>query len=285
MDKERSQRGPQVRYRLIAPQTKPHKAFRASIVSAAASIVLIVTGSSAAQALTQDQENRSTEVIEGEYLTVTSESIPGSMTNLAPGDTALWDLGITSNPPGGEPGEIQAGINATGDLPLTLEIIACSDPWNAEAGGDATAEASCPGAHEVISESYSVPRDGDTRWLTDFTTDDDRWLRLEVSVPEDLTNEYQNRNTSIEVHVAAEGDYVSAPPPEDDPDDAEEPAPTPSPTEEAEEPDPEASEGPEDDDLATTGFGALWLLLLSLLGITAGALIAVWAKRRGRVRT
>lgn len=260
---------------------------------------LVFTPSSPLHASTAEPEI-ATEIIEGTYLSLTSISVPSLMRNLSPGAVAHWDVGIVSDAPEDEPGTVRAGISAQGELPLEVTVYSCSEPWTDQPSAPSSADESCAAGAQLLTEHNEVSRDGETEWLSEFSTDEEQWLRLEVVVPADLSNDFQSMRTSIQVHAAAEGDAVSAPPPGEDPDPGEDPEPedtpetTPSPPSSPEasqgdgapaEGSPEDTQQPADEDLATTGFSSLWLALLAIAGIVGGGLLALWAKRRSEVKS
>lgn len=139
--------------------------------------------------------------INGRYLRLTSVADPEAMTTLAPGDSVVWQVGISADPP--SPGKIEVGYAFTGRraLPLEITTTACTTRWH---------EGRCPGA-EVPAAGISASGNTNSGPLLSFGTGEQRWVRLQVRVPSDAAVA-QDAVTRLRLVVAGAGEEVSANP-------------------------------------------------------------------------
>ena len=101
------------------------------------------------------------------------------MSRMAPGDRVAWEVGITADAP--EPGEVTVSLSGSGDggLGLVGDVRSCPVRWR---GG------SCPEPVTLV-EGAPLPVDDVTRPLFTMSTEDERWLRFDVSMPAALASE------------------------------------------------------------------------------------------------
>lgn len=196
------------------------------------------------------QEEPATEVIQGEYLRLTSVRWQESSMNLVPGHNVVWEVGIGADAP--EPGEVRTGLSSTGEAPLRVQVESCAVRWAEHAGGGG--ETSCPQGYELLRQEEEVTQDGTVDWLDTHSSETDRWLRLTVSLSEDAGIEDRGLISTMRVHAVGQGEELSTAPP----------------------PDPGQSgngyddPGVQEDSLARTGAPLLSLLLVALICLLLG---------------
>lgn len=147
-----------------------------------------------------------TVLITGEHLRLQTEGDPAQMQNLAPGESALWEVGIWAQAP--DPGEIHIGLAGRGDLAttpgaLSVSVDSCAAPW---------AEDSCaPGAESLLR---NVPLDqlgtpSATHHLATFAADHERWLRISVTLSESAGNDMAGAGGDVLVEAVGGGEQLS----------------------------------------------------------------------------
>lgn len=102
-----------------------------------------------------------TERVAGNHLTLTSLYLPETMTGLAPGASARWDIGIQVHPPEGEPGTASVSVEAHGELPLQVTAHSCPEPWRDGPAAIVPLDQGCPaGARLLAADHELVPGAG-----------------------------------------------------------------------------------------------------------------------------
>lgn len=158
-------------------------------------------------------------LITGEHLRMQTEGDAEQMRNLAPGQSVIWTVGVWAEAP--DPGTIHLGITGGGDLAeaddaLTVSVTGCSTPWV----GDR-----CPSdAHELLAaESLdSLAESEGTRALTTMPSDEERWLRVQVTLTTAAGEaDLSGADGRVLVHAVGAGDELSTGP--DGPPDGQDP--------------------------------------------------------------
>ncbi len=159
-------------------------------VLALTALVQAGPGSAAAHAATAPGE-----LIEGDYLRLETIETP-AMTDLAPGASATWTVGVWADAP--EPGEIDVIAQVT-DAPrsgeFSAEVTSCDRPWR---GGE------CAGEETLIAGDLDLAdlagTDGDGLPLETFPADSLRWFRFDVTLERTAAQE-----ASVDLTVVAHG--------------------------------------------------------------------------------
>lgn len=170
--------------------TRGARARRQGALAALAVIALLQAGPGipAAHAATAPADD----LIEGDYLRLETIETPG-MTNLAPGASATWTVGVWADAP--EPGEI--GVTAhVADAPRSGEfsahVTSCDRPWRSEG---------CPGDETLIADGLDLAAlAGEGTALETFDADSQRWFRFEVTLEPTASQE-----ASVDLTVIARG--------------------------------------------------------------------------------
>ncbi|MGP9539887.1 signal peptidase I [Brachybacterium sp. AOP43-C2-M15] len=123
-----------------------------------------------------------TTFLSGDHLRIRTEGDPALMKNLAPGDSAVWEVGVWAETP--EPGEIDLGLTGRGELAevggaLAVSVDACTSPWT---GGTCST-----GAMEMVENASldSIAARAGSLHLTSMPSDEQRWLRITVTLATD----------------------------------------------------------------------------------------------------
>ena len=149
-------------------------------------------------------------LITGEHLRMQTEGDTEQMRNLAPGQSVVWTVGVWAEAP--DPGRIRLGITGGGDLAgvddaLTVSVTACSTRWV----GDR-----CPSqAHELLAaESLdSLAETDGTRALTTMPSDEERWLRVQVTLTAAAGEaDLSGADGRVLIHAVGAGDELSTGP-------------------------------------------------------------------------
>ncbi|KJL20908.1 hypothetical protein [Microbacterium foliorum] len=113
----------------------------------------------------------STQIVQGEVLTLVSVADWDAASSLRPGQPVRWDVTVSADAP--EPGTVRVGVSATGDADLVVDAALCTQAWTA--GG-------CPGGETVVRAAWSIPRDGAEVSLVEMSDDDAAHLRLSIAL-------------------------------------------------------------------------------------------------------
>lgn len=126
-----------------------------------------------------------------------------AMFQLAPGEPVQWQVGVTASTP--EPGEIRIDLVGSGNKNLGLKaaIRSCDQRW---------VKGHCGGHAVQIQETEPVDVGGTRRELTAMTTEEERWLLFDFSIPDGDSAEQTNRPVRLQVHASGAGADVSASP-------------------------------------------------------------------------
>jgi signal peptidase len=137
-------------------------------------------------------------VTTGRVLTLTSLDDP-AMRALAPGAAADWVVGLRAAAP--EPGQVAVTADADGaDTPLLVAVDSCTERW---------AASGCPGRlRQVLPAGPAAALTGQV--LETVTSDEVRWFRFRVSVPESAPATAWS--TTLTVTATGAGDTVSTAP-------------------------------------------------------------------------
>lgn len=122
------------------------------------------------------------------------------MRALVPGASAVWQVGVMAD--AATPGIIDVTLAGTGSdaAGLLLEVEGCAQRW----AGDACA------APDVLIAEGPIPVDGVARTLRTMRDDEQVWLRLLVTMPEDAGTAVSD--VSLVVRATGAGDDVSTEP-------------------------------------------------------------------------
>lgn len=197
------------------------------------------------------------------FITMESQFIPEDRLNMAPGDSSRWDVAISAGPP--DPGEVQIGISLEGDFPKVLSAYSCTDPLGDGPDSAASPQDSCPGTLETLLRNEEVQDVEGIVWLESFPTAEDRWIRIDSTVPAG-DSVSPNAASVLRVHASLSSERSGDRPESDS---AERDFLTQSPGTDAE-PEAESGESPSGSALAETGFSLLAGIGLALLLIAGG---------------
>lgn len=143
------------------------------------------------------------EVIRGQFIEIVSTADTSQMQQMLPGDTVEWLVSVRADAP--EPGVIDLTLSGTGELPLSVAVLACDVDWD---GG------ACPNGDAVVREQSTVMLDGTSEHLLQFDAATAQHLKLNVSLAD--IGETANGETQLRVHAIGFGDEVTVTPPDDD---------------------------------------------------------------------
>ncbi|KAA0962776.1 hypothetical protein FQ142_05575 [Microbacterium sp. ANT_H45B] len=161
----------------------------AVIASAVAAGVMLVAPTAAWAA-------PSTQIVQGEVLTLVSVADWDAASSLRPGQPVRWDVTVSADAP--EPGTVRVGISATGDAGLVLDAALCTHAWTA--GG-------CPGGETVVRSAWPIPRDGSEISLVEMSDSDAAHLRLSIALADE-----QPGSTEVRVHAQGAGESATVGP-------------------------------------------------------------------------
>jgi hypothetical protein len=140
-----------------------------------------------------------TETIQGEHVRLVSTADPDTMRGMLPGDVALWDVSVSADAP--EPGRIDIALSGTGELPLTLDVRACSAPWEDDR--------CAPGA-TVLRAGWLVPLDGARAALGSVSAAAAVHVRLEAAL---RATPAAGATSELRLHASGYGDELDVAPP------------------------------------------------------------------------
>ncbi|GAA3287674.1 signal peptidase I [Nesterenkonia halobia] len=210
-----------------------------------------------------DRSGTGVETITGEHLELVSVLPPDAAQQLTPGGTAVWELGVSAQAP--SPGAVRTGLSLSGQAPLAVVVESCAEPWGGtprvvepvvSRGPEST---SCASGRRTLLEGTTLfPGDEDRRRLDEHPADEQRWLRLQVSLPEGSGDSAPGLASRLRVHVVGEGESISV-----SPDDVPSPAPDPG-----------------DGQLATTGAPLLIVAAAGMLSLGIGRRLMMVRTRR-----
>lgn len=220
--------------------------------------------------------------VRGEHVTLITATVPEAKTNIIPGQTARWGVGVHVNAPSA--GTISAGLSVSGDFPLEASVYSCPAPWTTPPTGEGSIEEECPADLEAMTVFRPVHPGHETDWVGSFSSEEEeRWLRVEARMPLDSPHETQNSTSRLRFHISGDGHEISTElPGESSPSDAPGAASEADPLEGSERPDdsaagsPDAGAGPGETRaqapgrLAQTGFSLLALVGAGLLSVLLG---------------
>lgn len=160
---------------------------------------LVLTAPGAAEA--------DTSLITGEHLRMQATGDPALMQNLAPDRPAIWEVGVWADAP--DPGEIDLSLSGRGELAetpgaLMISVRSCAEPWSG---------ARCrAGAEELLArESLDrIAQSAPTRHLTTMPSDEQRWLRIEVTLQK--RPGAAGAEGDVLVHAVGAGDELTSSP-------------------------------------------------------------------------
>jgi len=138
----------------------------------------------------------STQIVQGEVLTLVSVADWDAASSLRPGQPVRWDVTVSADAP--EPGTVRVGVSATGDADLVVDAALCTQAWTA--GG-------CPGGETVVRAAWSIPRDGAEVSLVEMSDDDAAHLRLSIALAD-----AQLGSTEVRVHAQGSGESATVGP-------------------------------------------------------------------------
>ena len=175
------------------------RARRAAGIGAAVALVLVSGSLAAAPAPAHAGAGVTESVIQGRVIRLVSIEEP-AMRALVPGASAVWQVGVMAD--AATPGTIAVTLAGTGAdaAGLLLQVQGCGQRW---------AGAACP-APELLVDQGSIPRDGMPRLLRTVRDDEQLWLRLLVTMPEDAGPAVSDVN--LVVRATGAGDDISTEP-------------------------------------------------------------------------
>jgi len=149
------------------------------------------------------------ETVRGQYVTLRSEYVPSERANMTPGDRARWEIEVTVNSP--DPGVARTGLSVSGEFPLIISIMACDEAWSDQVTSSADPEGSCPGELKTLMETRTMESLDEVQWLDRFSSAEDRWLRIETTIPED-GDVSGGTSSMVRVHAEVSGEEISLTP-------------------------------------------------------------------------
>ncbi|WP_205791422.1 hypothetical protein [Microbacterium sulfonylureivorans] len=139
-------------------------------------------------------------VTQGRVIRLVSIEQP-QMSDLAPGTSAVWQVGVSADAP--SPGIITVQLSSTGAAVLALDydVQSCEVRWQDDG---------CATPTTLLGEQ-PVPLDGEERDILEMPSDEERWLRILVTRPDDGDPEASGA-VDIVVRAVGVGDDVSTSP-------------------------------------------------------------------------
>lgn len=158
----------------------------------------LALGAAAAPAHAEPQ----VDVVTGEALILTAIGDPAAMRSLMPGESAPWEVGITTKPDSA-PGSIDVTVTGSGSeaLDLVMVVDACTERWTSTG---------CAGTQTRIVDETPVPVDGVARALLTMPSTEACWVRFDVSMPSGA--EATQASVALTVMANGVGDDVSVSP-------------------------------------------------------------------------
>ena len=150
-------------------------------------------------------------LITGEHLRMRAIGEPPLMRDLAPGRPVIWEVGVRADAP--DPGG-DLGLSGRGELAeipgaLLVSVRSCSEPWS---------RGRCPiGAEELLgAESLDrIAHSAPTRHLTTMPSDEQCWLRIEVTLQKQPLQERPGAagaEGDLLIHAVGSGEEVTTSP-------------------------------------------------------------------------
>lgn len=136
--------------------------------------------------------------ISGDVLRLETIADPQAMTQMSPGLTVPWQVGIWAEAP--NPGTINVSWSASGDTELGLlaEVRACDTRWRS---------GECPGTESLLQGQTHVPWGPSEQGLKEITSDEQVWLLVEAHLSPGGTPDGQ---VELRVHARGFGEDVAA---------------------------------------------------------------------------
>lgn len=219
-----------------APGTGVRERRRARTGAGAGLALLLAAGASLTAPAPMAHAASDERVVQGNVIRLVSID-SAQMSALVPGTSAVWQVGVMADAE--TPGTITVQLSSTGDavLELRYDVQACAVRWVDDA---------CAAASTVVVEQ-PVPLDGVGRDILSMPSDEQRWLRILATRPENADPEASGA-VDITVRATGLGDDVSTSP---------------------------------GGSLPVTGTSVPWLLAaLAVLLLAAGAGVALHARRQ-----
>lgn len=171
---------------------------RTLILMAAVSIVMVVPTDQAHAADTETHIN-------GTVLRLTSIGDTELMTNLQPGIPVEWQVGVSADAP--DPGKVDISLSAYGHAAnaqkLIVAVDSCTTRWNAKTCSTGRQTLIHP---QVLPEIMSPDASAGTRLLTTMTSDEQRWLKISVTLADVADPGFSQ---ILHVHANGLGDDLS----------------------------------------------------------------------------
>jgi signal peptidase len=178
----------------------PRQARRAGVVAAAAVVAgSPLLGSTEAQAAETEHQ------IEGSHLVLTVVSDDEAVSNMAPGQPVLWQVGVDTK--GREEGAVHVGLGLGSDSvnadALKVDVLACTERWQDE---------TCPGTAEAwvvdtgLDHAFVPATHGDTREFGTTAAGDPVWVQVRAT----LENDDPDVKASLKLAAWGGGELVSA---------------------------------------------------------------------------
>ena len=182
-----------------APPPGSRRARRAAGIGAAVALVLSGGSLTVAPTPAHADAGATESVIQGRVIRLVSIEQP-AMRALVPGASAVWQVGVMAD--AATPGAIAVTLAGTGAdaAGLLLQVQGCAQRW---------ADDACPAPELLVAEG-SIPRDGEPRTLHTMGDDEQLWLRLRVTMPEDAGPAASD--VSLVVRATGAGDDISTEP-------------------------------------------------------------------------
>ena len=249
-----------------APTPRDPTRFRAAGIPLVAALVLTAPGGGALLLTAPGDGHTETTLITGEHLRMQTTGDPEQMQNLAPGRPVSWEVGVWADAP--TPGEIRLGISGRGELArlpgaLLVSVQACAEPWADDRCPDGAARLLEPESLDQLSSAEP------TRHLTTMPSQEQRWLRVEVTLADSSDSaDAAGADGEVLIHAVGAGEELAAGP--------EQPPEPPGSggTDGQDSADGEKAHGGGSDDLARTGGSAVGAVLaLGLAAITLGIVL------------
>lgn len=175
------------------------RARRAAGVGAAVALILASGSLIVAPAPAHADAGVTESVIQGRVLRIVSIEEP-AMRALVPGASAVWQVGVTAD--AATPGTIAVTLAGTGAdaAGLLLQVEGCAQRW---------IDGACPDPDPLVAPG-PIPVDGAPRTLRTMRDDEQLWLRLVVTMPQDAGGAVSD--VSLVVRASGAGDDISTGP-------------------------------------------------------------------------
>lgn len=157
-------------------------------------LITAVTASTLIAAVPSARAVESDTIVVGTYITLTSVTDLEEFSNMSPGKTVQWQVGVSVSAP--KAGTITLATSATGSaaMGLTSQARSCATRW---VGGV------CSGGETLLQPTQPIPLDSTDRTLATMPSSQERWFLFDVTMP--LTSTGVSAGESVSMLFRATG--------------------------------------------------------------------------------